>query len=301
MYIKPKLDFQEFIDEIIIKIKNQIDEECLIERHRVLKNNSVALEGIMIRKEGGNLAPTIYLESYYSNYLSDIPLSDIAKSIIKVYNDSITHNQFLDRFSLDYKDIKEKIIYRVISYNKNIQLLETIPHEKLIDLAVVYYCVIDQEEDTLKSVIISNEILDKWSITYQELKQNSKINTERLFPSIINEMNAVLEEASMDIKNGSAFQSMYILTNKQGINGASCILYNEVLHSFYLSINKDFYILPSSIHELILLPADKSYDIEELSNMVREINESQVADEEVLSDNAYLYSEIAAFINSYND
>ena len=82
---------------------------------------------------------------------------------------------------------------------------------------------------------------------------------------------------------------MYIMTNRQEVNGASVLLYDDVLQTFALKKKTDFYIMPSSIHEVILIPKSKSPDLKDLNEMINEVNETQVQEEEVLSDHAYYY------------
>jgi len=83
---------------------------------------------------------------------------------------------------------------------------------------------------------------------------------------------------------------MYILTNQKGINGASCMIYKDVIKEFAQLIKSDIYILPSSIHEIILIPLEGSEDKERFKRMVIDINSSQVPADEVLSDSVYMYS-----------
>ena len=89
---------------------------------------------------------------------------------------------------------------------------------------------------------------------------------------------------------------MYILTNQKGINGASCLLYPDVMNKLSEEFQSDFYVFPSSIHELILVPTHDNKSNNEYSNMVREINATQVAREEVLSDHVYYYSRVNGLV-----
>ena len=80
------------------------------------------------------------------------------------------------------------------------------------------------------------------------------------------------------------------MTNRQEVNGASVLLYDDVLQTFALKKKTDFYILPSSVHEVLLIPADNQISMSTLSSMVRDVNSSQLAREEILSDHVYYYS-----------
>ena len=82
---------------------------------------------------------------------------------------------------------------------------------------------------------------------------------------------------------------LYLLTNQMGYNGAAAILYEGVLKNFAEEVGKDLILLPSSIHEVLLLPDNGDSDYEALSALVREVNEAQVRREEWLSDHVYRY------------
>lgn len=87
------------------------------------------------------------------------------------------------------------------------------------------------------------------------------------------------------------FPPMYVITNKQNLYGAVCILYPDVLKDVAQKLDSDFYVLPSSVHETIAVPAE-NLDINHASSlkaMVREVNQSELTPEEVLSDNVYYY------------
>ena len=83
---------------------------------------------------------------------------------------------------------------------------------------------------------------------------------------------------------------MYVLSNKSKLNGSGCILYQNLLRSLGKKLESDFYILPSSVHEVLLIPADDQDSYEELTAMVQEVNATQLANEEILSDHVYYYS-----------
>ena len=83
---------------------------------------------------------------------------------------------------------------------------------------------------------------------------------------------------------------MYVLTNRKRCNGAACVLYEQVLENFAKKINDNLYILPSSVHEVIMIPASFAGKASQLREMVEEINATQVEDEEVLSDSVYFFN-----------
>jgi len=83
--------------------------------------------------------------------------------------------------------------------------------------------------------------------------------------------------------------NMFVLTNERRFCGAAVMLYSKLLHKIAMRLGKDLLIIPSSIHEVIIMPDRGEYSIEELSNFVRNINEEAVEQEERLTNHIYIY------------
>ena len=154
------------------------------------------------------------------------------------------------------------------------------------------------------TALIHNEHLKKWGITEDTLYDDALKNTPVLLKSSITPMSSLLHEIAKECKDeravkvvdeiesdeGIGEEALYVLTNSSRVNGAACMLYDNLLGSFAEVIHADLYILPSSIHEVILLPKINTFNKSDLLNMVREVNEQGVAEDEVLSDNVYEYN-----------
>ena len=87
--------------------------------------------------------------------------------------------------------------------------------------------------------------------------------------------------------------NMYVMTNTRGINGAACLLYKNALARFAQKLKQDLFLLPSSVHEVILVPKSDILKKEDLSEMVREINKTEVSPKEVHSDTVYVYDRLS--------
>jgi hypothetical protein len=276
--------------------------------YKVTKNNSLELDSLVLTKDGKNFAPNIYLLPYYEAYMHGTDIMELADKICSIYH-QCSPSVVEDEFSYSYEDVKPNIIYRLVNFEKNRRLLEKVPHIRFLDLAITFHCLARNDEDGIGTIRITNEHMTQWKATLKELDTLSINNTRGLFPAAIRSMEEVIrgmlgEECSMeeDPLSGEMLDlflcddpakekhKMYILSNQKGINGATCLLYENVLRDFSDKIHSDFYILPSSIHEVILVPFEKEMNSEALSEMVRDVNRTQVACDEVLSDRVYLYS-----------
>jgi hypothetical protein len=302
-------DYASFVSDISHFVSERMGPSYDVNTYKVVKNNSTELDSLVIRKEGKNVAPNIYLMPYYEAYLEGISLHEITGRLCDKYLQSCD-SMIKDDFAYSYEAMKSSIIYRLVSFERNKKLLSITPHIKYLDLAITFHCLVRSDDEGIGTIRITNEHMKLWETNLEELSALARRNTPQLFPASINSMEEVLkgilQEEHTCIDNScygeEFFESiltnpvsygqriMYILSNQKGINGASCMLYEEVLQEFSDQVNSDFYILPSSIHEIILIPYQKDMSKQVLSDMVREVNRTQVAPEEVLSDKVYLYS-----------
>lgn len=303
-----KIAYQSFVNMVCAMLKDRLGKGYDLKLHKVTKNNSLELDSLVVLKKGVTYAPNIYLLSYYESYLEGTEVADI---VDRLYNLYISNTKpVLNRdFNYTFDEMKKNITYRLISYERNEKLLSQIPHIKYLDLAITFHCLVKEDDEGIGTIRISNEHINSWNVSLEQLEEFANINTCVLFPATIKSMEdtirGIVQDTPFDgaanisdeefelLMNQSYYNDkppMYVLTNKQGINGASCILYDDLIEEFAEKIQSDLYILPSSIHELILIPTQNNKNSNNLIDMVMEVNLTQVAPEEVLSDNVYYYS-----------
>ena len=292
-------NYTSFISTVKESIEVRMGKDYQVKIFKVTKNNSLELDSLVVLKEGRNFAPNIYLNAYYESYMAGTTMEEIIDRLCMIYKHcSIPILQ--DDFEYTLENMKPFIFFRLVSFDRNLKLLTQIPHVKFLDLAVTFHCLVRSEDEAIGTIRITKEHMKLWKISLEDIKELAFINSKRLFPPVIRTMedmiNGIIHRDNLNggtcdfeyIPNDSI--PMYILTNEKGINGASCILYKDVIKDFANLIKSDLYILPSSIHELILIPMESAIEKERLSQMVVEINSSQVPVDEVLSDHVYIYS-----------
>jgi hypothetical protein len=252
------------------------------------------LDGLTIQENNCNISPTIYLNYYYDELLTGKPLSVICDHILQTYHSSKPDENIDVSFYTNYENISNKILFKLIHAKKNEELLKEIPHILYLDLAIVFYCLISTTPGGSATILIHNQHLNFWNIQTSDLYQQALCNTPSLLKVELKNMNTIMQELFIDGQLDDCMEAdsspMYVLTNTQKLYGAGCILYTDVLNQFATRLDTDLYILPSSIHEVILLPADPDTSVEELNQMVCDVNETQVLSEEILSDHVYFYS-----------
>lgn len=261
----------------------------------MLKNNSTRLEGITVRKDTECVAPTIYTNDYHKRYLQGDDFQSLCSEIrasVELGLDNVPENpEFLEQ---DMEKLKKLIIYRLVNYDMNSELLQNVPHRKFHDLAVTYHLFVKVNGDYAGSILINSEYMGRLGFTEKELYRLAKANTPRLFPLEISRMGEVLQKMSNVSEGESPLEfaalndyPMYVISNNRCTNGAACLLYPGIRRELSERFPDGFFILPSSIHELIALPVDR--DAEELLRMVADVNLTQVPPEDILSNNIYRY------------
>ena len=195
----------------------------------------------------------------------------------------------------DFEKVKDSICYKLVNTEANSAILKEVPHIDKLDLSVVFYILISEQDDGgIVTAMIKDSLAEAWGRSAEELFELAKENTPKHFKGSVRDMMSVLGDLtgyidSTDVEIEVSDCPMYVCSNKQCMNGASAVLYDGLLEEFSKTVGNDLYVLPSSIHEMILVPVNDRFDPDELRAMVSEINTTQVAPDEVLSDNVYIY------------
>lgn len=296
------MTYQNFLATILANTKEHFNTDTDISIHSILKNNNVRLDGLTIMTDGFNISPTIYLNEYYEEYKHGKAIHQIMDDILHIYRQNQPNESVDASFYTEFSNISDKILYKLVNYKENEALLHEIPHFRFLDLAIVFYCMISTTPRGSATILIYNDHLSYWNITRDILHQHAITNTPSRLPCVFRSITDILSELMAERAISNPFantskedftsldKSMYVLTNKQKLYGASCLIYPSVLSDIAKKLQCDYYILPSSIHEVLLIPARKEFTEEELNDMVLEVNETQVATEELLSDHVYFYS-----------
>ena len=290
------MEYKEFVEYIKMNAGYIAGEGGNITINHVIKNNGCEMDRLVIMEKGKDIAPTIYLDSFYELYTNGENIKNIIRQIEVIYEQNKNNVTFDVNILKHFDTIKDKIVYKVVNYRSNEKLLEQVPHKRILDLAVVFYCLLDNEYGRSATALIYNNNLKNWNVTIDDVYKAALKNTPDLLHSKISSMAALFEKCGVNVDGEEVDlkdyvpSDMYVLTNESKLNGAACILYENVLYDFAQKLGADLYILPSSVHEVILLPKLSMFEKDELVNMVKEVNTEGVAADEVLSDHVYEYN-----------
>lgn len=296
--------FEEFKVEIKEKVQAFFGEDYNVSVRDFPKNNGVILHGLTALHKDSCMSPTIYLEPYYKTYCEGTEIRDIVMNIFEFYEKYKFTGQMNLDFLLDYGQVRTQIFCKLIHYENNRKMLSDVPHKRFLDLAMV--CYIHYMNDFMGegSILVRTGQLDDWGIPEETLFTDARHNMEnKMKPEILSMKEIILgmmaKQGGRDTREyremEEAFRDpeyadfMYVLTHKNGYFGAVSMCDDRIMEKFSKDCHGSFYILPSSIHELILIPDRGIHQKDELKCMVEEVNAGCVMDEERLSDNVYYY------------
>lgn len=273
---------------------------------KTAKNNTM-LDSITILNNDKNnnsdnrLAPTIYTQKLYEDYCDfDLTIKDVIEKVkdtlLKAMKKAPTNevNILMDKL----KDLEHNVYPMVCCTKTNADMLDSLIHREFLDLSIYYNVFTILKDGSSAKIRLSKDMLDTFNVTEEQLYAWSIKNlTEKnnYAMGMFNQMKMLMFELQDDVslRKYSENDEMIVVTNEEIINGANNILNTKFLNEIANNINSDFYILPSSIHEIILVPtkfADKFDGLEDILNMVKDINETKVETEDRLSDTLYMYT-----------
>lgn len=284
---------KKFTEEIVALLKEKMGDVEIM-AHEVAKNNEICLSGLTIWDRACNIAPCIHLDGFYSVHSEGRKsLGDIADDIIQIYRSNRMDLSFdLSAFT-DYSHAKTLLHGRLINTEKNAGLLEKRPHREILDLSLVY-CMEFPCPDIggAGSMQVMDAHMGLWEVSEQELYRQAMENmgdSEEAAIFSMADIFAGMQECLPETAPGKACP-MYILTNRRKFYGAAQILNRKALEKAAGMAGQGFFILPSSVHEAILVPeGETDASPEDLVAMVHEVNEAEVPEEEYLSGHVYHY------------
>lgn len=286
----------KFYNDITTAVQKYLGEDWTAELlTNVTKNNGTNRVAMVLYKNDDKIRPQIYLEKYYEDYQRGKELQEIVEEVLKMYKSAMKdiNPKNLERLE-EWTNIKERLALRIVSKERNQEELYNLVYEEVCDLVAIATICVERNGEGVKSIRITQDLARKWNVSNEEILAAAKENTATLFPPKIQDLYEFVqdmvdisrEELSQGRKN---FPDLQILTNDLCINGATVILYDSFMKEVYEHLGGKFIILPSSVHEVLVVPLEDSMYIPYLQEVVESINQRFVAEDEILSDNVYMY------------
>lgn len=292
---------ETFALEIKEMVSEKMGAEYQVERLTAGKNNGVIKETLHVSRKSSDYALSFYLEELYRSYCRGISPEALSENIAEIVREEDRTPAQMQEF-LSKSWMEENLFLRLVNFEKNRNQLEDAVYVRRLDLAAVFYVLTEQGEDGIKSFRLPRALWERMGLgDAEEYFGHILENTERLFPAELKRIEDSLAECIRkeggkepewlreERQEESGRSLFYVLTNRQKLNGAVALFYPGLLSRLEERFQGGFYLIPSSIHEMLLLAESEEAETGELNQMVREVNESHVMPEEILSDHVYYY------------
>ena len=303
--------FKEFQEEIKSRILEYLPpeyEQARVEVRTMEKNNGLQLQGLCILKEGEHITPNIYLENFFEEWSSQkLTMEEVLNQIAKIQMYHEHRVSFDASLVTDLEKVKENIVGRLVNGEYNAKRLQNLPHTSFEDLAMTYHIhVVSGEIEG--SVEVTNQMLKEYGMDVKELHELAMGNMERMYPLSFDSMENIMKnilksqmmEEGMEAARAETVAgemvsqvqnefNLYVISNEDNLYGAAALFYPGVQEMLAEKMGGDYVVLPSSLHEVLILKAEPHLDLEAMQEMVKEVNLTQVAAKDKLSDHIYVY------------
>lgn len=292
------MDYNEFVDVVKKLLADKLPEEywgAALEVQEYSKINET-YHGLIVNMEGKAVSPIFNLDAFFREYENGRNLDAITDGMADILKTA-------PEVSLDIQNYiqydKSRIFMKVFNAEKNGAILQNAPHEKVENLAITYHLLIGERDKAFATTMVTNPMMDLFGITKQELQQDAMENSPKLFPMSIERLDDLLYNMAMkdpqlwdllqDGPGGQPLVPIYVVTNDASLNGAAAIFYPGVMDQISRQLGENFSILPSSVHETLVVPDSAGITSMEFRSMVQEVNETHVAEADWLAGDVYHY------------
>ena len=343
--------FTEELTECIINMAEPGEEVTV---RKILKNNDTAFDSVTVKQPGCNMTPTLYFQDLKRSFDEGMQMDELARSVLSFSRTGSGVWPAEDFDPGDYSYFRDKVMFRLVSSDRNRQYLRHRPHRGRLDLEIVYYYQCRIGKESMGTISVGDEDLNRWGISEEDIYRDALRNTPILNPPVIcpitdllnsftdpdgmpdlgapvrdmdpdgmPDLHAPVRDADPDempdlhapVRDadpdegvdiglpvyepdlyGNAPVPLLVLTNESKYGGAACMLYEGLLRDLSAEIRSDLFIIPSSIHEVLLLPDEGEFSEEELSALVCEINAHFINPSEILSDHVYRFKHLSGIL-----
>lgn len=321
-------NFEDFKDALATQVLENLPKAFQmadVSFHEVNKSGVGKVTGMTIRLPDSSIAPCIYIDSAYEEYKKyNLSIGQIACSVAHSYLDVLEHARSItnDRNiralaheGFDWSTAKELCMIKAVPVTGNDEFLAMRPYRTQGDMAAVYIINMGSNEQGQMSVAVTNDLEKQFGVSEKELYAIASANMMKISPPVITGMDNMMNilfgfdmddgidtgksfsESLAELPSPEAEITLNVLTNNDAVNGAAYVFIPAVMDQIAEKYPDGFYILPSSVHEVLIVPKnDDRVDLESLNAMVQEINSIEVRPEDRLSDFVHEYDPAAKSI-----
>lgn len=271
-----RLDYEQFkvvlttkLEELLLKSKKPYGY-----KKQVVHKVNQDLDSISLIGENIKMSPTLYFNNMYDYYNgTNTAIEELALKAFETMLEGVNQTEVTGKFP-DKEKFMENIFFQVINTEKNKTLLLEVPHREYLDLSIIYRYALNLSENDIATTTINYILMDEFKLTEEELYKAAYKNTRKLLKPKV---------------TSPGLPGFYMITNNLNIFGANGILYKDIIAKEAKKLNTDIYLIPSSIHELLIQPVSNTLKPKDLKEIIKDANEHVIDPEDYLSDSLYIY------------
>ena len=280
-----QLTYSEFCEKFIEQLQLLLGDSYLLKKEEAIGYNDTHKEVLLLEKKGSCCIPRLDLRAYYETHIEGMTIEELAKKAVHGIHAEDIPSEADIKALLDPEQIRSRLIVRLLNRKTNEGILKEMPHLPFLDLAITFHLLVEEKVDGTKSVRVTNKLWEEYiGDSVLQMYRQALINTERLFPARMVQMEKLLHLSELGISSG-----LFIVSNPHGIYGAAVLLYEGVQEKIKKILEEDYYVIPSSVHEVLVIRESDVTDVDMLKSTILEVNRTQVGEEDILSNLLYKY------------
>ena len=280
-----ELTYDEFCKKFTEQLQLLLGESYLLKKEETVGYNDTHKEVLLVEKKGSGCMPRFDLRAYYETHIEGMTIEELAKKAVHGIHAEDIPSEADIKALLDPEQIRNRLIIRLLNRKTNESILKEMPHLPFLDLAITFHLLLEEKKDGTKSIRVTNKLWEEYmGDSVLQMYRQALLNTERLFPARMVQMEQLLHLSELGISSG-----LFIISNPHGIYGAAVLLYDGVQEKIRRILGEAYYVIPSSVHEMLVIRESDVPDINMLKSTILEVNSTQVAEEDVLSNQLYRF------------
>ena len=286
------MDYEEFLNSLKNDLQDYYSNAGIsIDYADVQKMQGESYQGLQIRRDGSSVGITMDMRNFFAELEDGIPYHDVMLDVRDAVSETLNHSLSMDvdvsKLS-NYDEMKHSLAVQLVSTEKNKEMLSRVPHKEMADMSMVYRFDLGETSNGNATILITNQLLQNYGISADQLHADAMTYAPMMHPASIRSMESVFfgipEEETIEPEG---MPKLYVVTNEKSMNGAGVITYPDFMEQATEKMGGSFYILPSSIHEVLIMKDTPDVNVNSLVDMVTSINATQVMPEDQLTDNVY--------------
>lgn len=279
------MDYKTYKESLREKVQEELGENVSVYYTEMVKNNKVKKEALVLQTKEENTTPMIYVDSLLEAYACTGNIEESKNTVLEIYKRR--DDVLADWNGFDWEQVKPYIRIRLVRMDGNEEYLKDKPYKKVLDLAIIFVVLLNEKEGEIAAQVLWTQ-MEAWGIDIEELYLTAIDNFRKEEFTITNMASLFPTELAEELEMGI---DMYIFSTKNRIHGARAMLRVDMLKKFADEKRCNLFILPSSVHEVLLVCDEKGICVAGLKAMVSTVNSDPdaIEVEEVLSDSVYYY------------